>query len=74
MGVLACDRKGCDNIMCDYYSNTFGYLCWECYNELIGKCAEISIEEFMEQDKKYDSLTNQRFYVEEEFKNRFDED
>jgi hypothetical protein len=35
MGVLNCDRKGCENIMCDYYSHTHGYLCWECRDELL---------------------------------------
>ena len=34
MGVLACDRKGCDNIMCDNYSSEHGYICWECLREL----------------------------------------
>lgn len=35
MGVIACDRKDCDNIMCDFYSDTFGYLCYSCKTELI---------------------------------------
>lgn len=34
MGVLACDRRGCDNIMCDYYHNSYGYLCSDCISEL----------------------------------------
>jgi hypothetical protein len=34
MGVLACDRKGCERIMCDYYSPEHGYICWECIQEL----------------------------------------
>jgi len=37
MGVLACDRNGCENIMCDHYSSRYGYLCRECLNELILK-------------------------------------
>ena len=45
MGVLNCDRQGCDNIMCDRYSDKYGYLCWECYSELVNK--KISVSEFM---------------------------
>lgn len=35
MGVLPCDRQDCENIMCDRYSYEFGYLCWECFEELV---------------------------------------
>lgn len=35
MGVLACDRKGCDNVMSQYLSYTHGYLCYSCREELI---------------------------------------
>lgn len=34
MGVLACDRRGCDSIMCDYYHHTHGYICSSCISEL----------------------------------------
>lgn len=37
MGVLACDREGCTNVMCDYIID-YGrrdYICEECRNELI---------------------------------------
>lgn len=34
MGVLACDRRDCTNIMCDYYHHEYGYLCYECVSEL----------------------------------------
>jgi len=35
MSVLACDRKGCDNIMCDkLILNRSRYICWECWHEL----------------------------------------
>jgi len=43
MSVLACNRHGCDNIMCDRYSFTYGYLCWECYQELVNSGKEISV-------------------------------
>ncbi len=34
MGVLTCNRKGCDHIMCDFYSYKFGYICGDCLIEL----------------------------------------
>lgn len=34
MGVLECDRRGCENIMCDYHNHLHGYLCWECMQDL----------------------------------------
>lgn len=59
MSVLACNRNGCDNIMCDRYSDKYGYICWECYIELVG--LNISPKEFMnlpkdwkEEEPKYD--------------------
>ena len=34
MGVMACGRKGCTNIMCNnYIYPSLGYLCDECMNE-----------------------------------------
>lgn len=51
MGVLACDRTSCENIMCDKYSPIFGYICWECYNELVSSGANPA--EFMNMRKEY---------------------
>ena len=31
MGVLACYRNGCTNIMCDRYSHEHGYICYDCF-------------------------------------------
>lgn len=33
MGVMSCYRKGCDNIMCDTYVPSIGYICYECKDE-----------------------------------------
>ncbi len=33
MGVLPCSRKNCDNIMCDTYITSIGYVCYECQSE-----------------------------------------
>ena len=51
MGVLACDRVGCESIMCDYYSHDFGYICYECKSELEQKGA-CNIQCFMDSEKK----------------------
>lgn len=51
MGVLACDRRGCNNIMCDHYSHEHGHICNECLNELRDKpCTDIG--QFMETPKE----------------------
>ncbi len=49
MGVMACDREGCVNVMCDRYSYTFGHLCGECFDELVNCDAEMAV--FMETTK-----------------------
>lgn len=35
MGVMRCSREGCKNIMCDRYSQEFGYICNDCFSELV---------------------------------------
>ena len=47
MGVLACDRAGCANIMCDRLSNEYGYICWECFDELV-ESGSLDIQQFMD--------------------------
>lgn len=43
--------------MCDRYSYEFGYICDECYRELVNKCRSIGsvshniVEEFMDSEK-----------------------
>ncbi len=45
MGVKQCDRNGCENVMSDYCSQKYGYLCADCFIEM--KKLEISIQRFM---------------------------
>jgi hypothetical protein len=33
MGVKYCGRLSCNNIMCDTYIDSFGYICDECKSE-----------------------------------------
>lgn len=30
MGVMTCNKRGCDNILCDTYVQSVGYVCSEC--------------------------------------------
>lgn len=47
MGVKGCNRTGCDHILCDRYSTEFGYICGECFEDLVRKGVESSINVFM---------------------------
>ena len=38
MGVMQCDREGCEHIMCHLLSDKYGYICGDCYEELIEWC------------------------------------
>ena len=52
MSVLSCDRYGCSNVMCDRYSYTHGYICDECFSELVE--SEKDVDEFMTSYKPED--------------------
>jgi hypothetical protein len=68
MGVMACDRKDCDNVMCDHYSYDYGYICYDCIHEL-KDCGPCDIQEFMNTPKtktlhrldQWDSVVNFEF-------------
>ena len=62
MGVMKCNRKGCENILCELYSSRFGYICRDCYNEM--KCSHMPIAVFMSVAKN--DLPNYNY--DEEFK------
>lgn len=66
MGVLKCDREGCTNIMCDRYSHKYGYLCDECFEELIALGVRCNIKDFMNTKKEPNQL-DARNRLEEEF-------
>ena len=51
MSVLACQRRGCENIMCDRYSYEYGYICDDCFTELVSLGVETNIDFFMESTK-----------------------
>ncbi len=51
MGVLQCDRNGCTENMCGRYSDVYGYICDECYEELINTGIRMEPDRFMESKK-----------------------
>lgn len=46
MGVMPCQRGNCSTILCDRYSNKYGYICNSCFEELVE--SSLTIEEFLE--------------------------
>lgn len=55
MSVLACSKWGCDNINCNRYSIRYGYICSECFDELVELGADTNISEFMHREKQSDN-------------------
>lgn len=53
MGVLSCSRSDCENIMCDRHSSEFGYICGECFDELVAKGSGADVAKFMESPKPF---------------------
>ena len=51
MGVLACGRRGCKEIMCNRYAPEFGYICDECFEELCNQGYDTSVLKFMDSCK-----------------------
>ena len=56
MGVMICNRGDCENVMCGIYSQKYGYICDECYEELLKVNYTMSISEFMKTNKNSDTL------------------
>jgi len=49
MGIMKCNRLNCENIGCERYSSVYGYICEECFRELVESSSLIScINEFMQ--------------------------
>lgn len=70
MGVLACSRGRCENIMCDRGSSEYGYICEECFQELISLGVETDIEKFMASDPKRDHAGATEAYFDKIFPER----
>ena len=51
MGVMACSRRDCENILCDRYSTDHGYICNECFEELVNNNV-LDIDNFVQTPRK----------------------
>ena len=47
MSVMPCSREGCDTVLCERWSNSFGYICYTCFTELVASGVGTDIETFM---------------------------
>ena len=52
MSVLGCNRRDCENIFCERYSKTHGYICNDCFDELVNSGATTNITTFMNTSKE----------------------
>jgi len=68
MGALSCFHCDCNNIMCSRYSYTYGYICNECFEELVS--SNLDIDEFMNTPKQTNFFApiERREEMEKEFK------
>jgi len=67
MGIMGCFRNNCDNIMCNRYSSKYGYICSECFDQLLN--SSLSIKEFMASDKEEFEIKKDRYEeLDKEFK------
>lgn len=67
MGVMACHRVGCDSAMCDRLSSEHGYICNDCFEELVLLGVQTNITEFMESHKTKSQEKHSRAYFEAVF-------
>ena len=74
MGVLACDRKGCENIMCDNVSHERNeYLCEECKQELKNG-GFTDIDTFMGSERpSYENNSAWEEYVDKVFVSKYED-
>ena len=70
MSVLSCNRYNCKNIMCDRYSHEYGYICNECFEELVNLGPQANIGAFMDSDKDKGTFDERASY--EYFSQKFE--
>ena len=56
MGVMNCARRGCGSILCDRSSHDFGYLCNDCFDELVKSGPTTDIAKFMLDERTANNL------------------
>lgn len=64
MEVLTCDRFWCKNIMCDRHSYEYGYICDECFNELVALGINTDVKDFMNSCKRNETRRDKDYTIE----------
>lgn len=52
MDVQNCTRYKCETVMCERHSSEYGYICEDCFDELVKTGATTNIEKFLDMEKK----------------------
>lgn len=71
MGTLNCGR--CGDCMSDRYSPEYGYLCYECFEELVASGVDTDIEAFMRAGKRTNKKEAAEAYFNEIFPSRHED-
>ena len=50
MSVFVCERRNCPGLMCRRRSLVHGYICDNCFNELVELGADADVKAFMESE------------------------
>ena len=68
MGVLMCNRNGCDNVMCDVTVEGTWYICSNCIEEFLNKKGRKfeSKGKFLKKFEKFIN-SNKKYYSSEDF-------
>jgi hypothetical protein len=74
MGVRECFRANCDNVLCDRYSDVYGYLCYDCFEELIVYGPNTSLKWFMSGGKLTDRTEDAEAKFDAIFPDRFNDE
>jgi hypothetical protein len=64
--IMQCDRKGCENILCERLSDDLGYICNECFEELVAGTQQP--KDFMKQEKPKNYESPDRDWCEKIFR------
>lgn len=67
MSVLACNREKCENVMCDRFSHTHGYICNDCFKELVSLGPQKNIGIFMKSEPNKSSRNTSLEYFNDVF-------
>ena len=70
MSTNSCDRAGCPSVMCLRRSPKYGFICRECFEELVERGITQDIESFMRTPKPvscYGKPSDARTFFDEEF-------